>query len=593
MTDTPELAQVSPVPGDEAIIISDEWLERTKAQAIPGAYYDRVKFKAWVVENPTPRAAAVTLRLFPHLADTYPELTVLRDTLLTDARPFDNATPAGLTVADHAPIIRGILASTPCARCSALLDGPDPECKVCGGDHDHGNYFPFQNVDLGYIHAVLKRHESAEIAWERGLGKTLGACSLIEASAADRIMVVGPNTSKEAVWLDEVRRFLPDHEVVIMPNGNPEKRAKVLQHVGTTLNKLVFVCHYEALDIVAQTRSRGQGWHRLPTWDIVVADESHRLANPKTKQHKALMKVPTNWKLSLTGSMIQNHPEEFYGRLRWLFPDLYRSKWRDWNDRYLEYVESGYGKVLIGPNLDCLDEMREELGVFTVYRRKADELDLPPKNEQTVYLDLGAEQRAAYDELARSYVATLDSGEHLVAVEPVVLLTRLRQLATGLDLVSRKVTGSTKLDWTVDAVRSDPDSAFVCFSWFKPAAEALAEKLRAEGEDVHVVTGDTTHKQRRDRIRDFQDGKGGRVFIGTIATLGESVNLHRANRGIFIDQSWNPAQNDQASDRYFRIGQTRPVLTQKLVAKDTVDQYNVLPKLNDKIQIRRMITGGK
>jgi SNF2 family DNA or RNA helicase len=206
---------------------------------------------------------------------------------MTDARPFDNATPLGQRI--DAPSIEAILGATPCVRCAALLDGPDPGCKVCGGDHDHGNFFPFQAIDLGYIAAVLRKHQSAEIAWERGLGKTLGACAIIESAVADRVLITSPNTAKESVWLDELRRFLPDHDVVVMPNGNPEKREKALQHVSTTHHPVVLVAHYESLDLVAQTRSGGKGWHRLPTWDIIVADESHRLANNKTKQHRALM----------------------------------------------------------------------------------------------------------------------------------------------------------------------------------------------------------------------------------------------------------------------------------------------------------------
>jgi SNF2 family DNA or RNA helicase len=307
--------------------------------------------------------------------------------------------------------------------------------------------------------------------------------------------------------------------------------------------------------------------------------------------HKALMKVPTHMKLSMTGSMIMNHPEEIFGRLRWMFPDRYSSKWRDWNNRFLEYVESGYGKVLVGPNPDRVDAMRRELGVFTVYRRKADELDLPAKTEQTLRVELRPAQRRAYDELAKSYVTTLDSGEAVVGLEPVVLLTRLRQIATGLELVSGEVADSTKLDVAVEMVRDNPDDPFVIFSWFKAAAVALAERLEDAGVGVQICTGDTTHKQRADRIAAFQRGEG-RVFVGTISTLGESVNLQRASQAIFLDRSWNPAQNEQAADRIYRIGQENPVTVTYLVAKDTVDEYNVLPTIANKEAIRRMILGG-
>jgi SNF2 family DNA or RNA helicase len=229
--------------------------------------------------------------------------------------------------------------------------------------------------------------------------------------------------------------------------------------------------------------------------------------------------------------------------------------------------------------------------VFTVYRRKADELDLPAKTEQTLRVELRPAQRRAYDELAKSYVTTLDSGEAVVGLEPVVLLTRLRQIATGLELVSGEVADSTKLDVAVEMVRDNPDDPFVIFSWFKAAAVALAERLEDAGVGVQICTGDTTHKQRADRIAAFQRGEG-RVFVGTISTLGESVNLQRASQAIFLDRSWNPAQNEQAADRIYRIGQENPVTVTYLVAKDTVDEYNVLPTIANKEAIRRMILGG-
>lgn len=548
----------------------------------------------WVVEDPGPRAAAVICRLFPELQDVHPELTVLRDTLMQDARPFDRATAFDTPI--DAPRVHEQLRSLDCARCNMLtddkkVDGVDPDCKVCGGSNI-GNFFPFQSIDLGYMAAVMRKHCAGEIAWDRGLGKTLGACALIDNLAADRILVVAPNTSKEVVWKDELRRFCPWLDIRIMPNGSPDKRRRLMQHIRTTSNPVCLIAHYESLALVANERSARKGWHQYGEWDLVVSDESHTLSNPKTLKHRSLMQVPTAMKLSETGSMIQNHPEEWYGRLRWMFPKVYSSKWRDWNNRYLEYIEADYGKTLIGPMLHRIEAMRAELGVFTVYRRKSDELELPPTEEHTVLLDLNPSQRRAYDELRDELVTTLDSGETISALEPVVLLTRLRQLATGIELLSGRLVDSTKLDWTVARVEARPDSAFICFSWFKPAARALVGRLEAAGIPALLCDGDTTHKQRRDRIRGFQNGDGGRVFVGTISTLGESVNLHRANEGVFLDQSFNPAQNEQAIDRYNRIGQKQATETTKLVSRNTVDELVLMPHLANKEALRRMIKGG-
>jgi SNF2 family DNA or RNA helicase len=548
------------------IELTREYKKMSLARSVPGAIFDRQR-GAWVVPTPSPRAAAVILRLFPELGDKYPELSALRAELLQDARPIDNATPYDRRV--HAPVTKVWF-------------------KAAGRE-----FYEYQDLDLGYVADVLREHGGAYIGWERGLGKTIGAIAVAEDVGANRILVVCPNTAKQSVWADELERWMPDAEVTVLPNEK-KKREAVLAKLKGRVPRLagpveVLVVHYEALALIAKERTDWYGWKKYGDWDLIVMDEAHRLANPKTQMHRAAMKIPTRYKLALSGSVIQNHPEEIYGVLNWLFPDNYSSKWRDWNDRFLDYVESGRRRVLIGPRVEALDEMRQELGVFMVYRRKADELDLPERTEQTLYVDLSPKQRAAYDDLRDSYVARLDSGESIVAIEPVVLLTRLRQVASGLDLVSQEVRDSSKLDLVEDLIRDDPDEPYVVFTWFRGNAVELGRRLSDLG--ATVVTGDTPHKQRAVAIRQFQEGVG-RVFIGTISTLGESVNLHRAANAIFVDRSWNPAQNAQAQDRIYRIGQVRPVTVTNVIARNTVDELRVQPVLNDKDELRRLILGG-
>lgn len=545
------------------------------ARAVPGAHWDgRWHIRAWVVDDPTPRAAAVLLKLFPELSERHPELLPLRETLLLDARPFDNATPHGRRV--NAPHVEAALAA------------------------DGFSLYDYQALDLGYLADVLRLHHGAYIAWERGLGKTLAACALAEELQAQRILVVAPNTAKLSVWLPELQRFIPDVGIRVMPN-NKQQRQKVMDDVRNdrfgddTFREpriKVLVAHYESLPLIAKERKDWSGWDKYGEWDLVVMDEAHRLANPKTQLHRAARRIPSRYKLALSGSMIQNRPEEIYGVLHWLWPERYASQWRDWNNRYLEYVDSGYGKVLIGPKPSAVKAMRSELGVFTVYRRKDDELDLPTKTDQTLYVDLSPGQRRAYEELRQEYVTQLDSGDTVVAVKPIVMLTRLRQLATGLDLLAETVRDSSKLDLAVDLIRDDPDSGYVVFSWYKAAAYALTDRLRELGEEVYLVTGDTPQRKRADAIKAFQAGGAGRIFVGTISTLGESVNLHRATNAIFLDRSWNPAANAQAEDRLYRIGQDRPVTITHIVARDTVDELRVLPTLTEKENLRRMILGG-
>jgi SNF2 family DNA or RNA helicase len=416
---------------------------------------------------------------------------------------------------------------------------------------------------------------------------------VIDSLALADVLVVAPNTAKEPVWGAELARFLPHYEVVVMRNTRSQ-RDKDLNHVKTLRKAgrpVILVLHYEALDILHHTDRTDVTWRQLGEWDLIVADEAHRLSNPKAKMVKALKKIPTKRKLALSGSIIQNHAEELFSPLQWLFPERYRSKWRDWNDRYLDYVENGYARICVGVKPERIEEMRQELGVFMTYRRKEDELDLPAKTEQTLLVPLSPQQRKHYDQLLEECMTQLDDKTVVKAAEGLVMLTRLRQIATGLDLLGHEVTDSSKCDLAIEMIEDTPDEATVVFTWFKANARSMHERLEAKGIPSFLVTGDVSQKNRNDYIKRFQAGEG-RVFIGTLSTLGESVNLQRANNVIRLDRSWNPGQNVQSTDRVYRIGQQQKVIITDLVAANTVDEYRVLPVLAGKESLRQMILGG-
>lgn len=451
--------------------------------------------------------------------------------------------------------------------------------------------YSYQELDAGYLADVMRTHGSAYLGWSRGLGKTLGACAIADDLECNRVLVVCPNTAKRSVWEPELRRFCPWLEIIVLRNAKNqrEKDLAYVRQLTQAGQPFALIAHYEALAIIET--ERGGGWKKLGEWDIVIADEVHRISNPKAKMSRALKKIPTTYKLGLSGSILQNHAEELFSQLQWLFPKMYKSRWRDFNDRFLDYVDSGYARVCVGVKIEMLEELRKELGVFMVHRRKEDHLDLPARTEQTLYVDLTPAQRKAYDDLRDSCVAELDDGSVVRAEDGLVLLGRLRQVATGLDLVSGELSDSSKQDLAVELITDNEDEAFVVFSWYKAGATSLGARLDRLNIPNFVVTGDTKHDTRAEYINAFQAGTG-RVFIGTLSTLGESITLHRASNAIFLDRSWNPGVNAQAADRIYRIGQTRPVTITHLVARDTVDELRVAPVIADKYALRKLILGG-
>lgn len=559
------------------IILTDKYLEGPKARSVPGSFFD-FGARHWIVRDPPPMVAVKILKLFPHLATEHPELTTARDDLIRQVRPFGNADKHKIRV--KAP------------RVSESL-----RLKL-------SDFLPFQSWDLGYGTEILLKHKSLYVGWERGLGKTLGACALIDAMSAkaehmQSVLVVCPNTAKSSTWKDELESWLPGWQHVILRNARAQryKDLAYAQQLHRASIKFVLVVHYEALDVIDGDAKKG--WQKLGIkWDMVIADEVHRIANVKAKMTRALKRIKCDYKVAMSGSIIANAAEDLFSPLNWLFPKHYSSKWRDWNDRFLEFSEVGYNenphathKECIGIKMSMLPALREELGVFMLYRRKEDELDLPPKRVQTMPIDMSPEQTRVYNELLEMTMSEMPDGTLLKATNQLSLLTKLRQVATGLSLVTGEPTGdSSKLDLAMDMIKDNPDEEFVVFSWYKQAAYEMQRRCEKAGISCFVVTGDIPQSKRAEAIRSFQAGEG-RVFIGTISTLGESVTLHRASNAIFLDRSWNPSLNDQAADRIYRIGQTKSVLITNIVARGTVDELNVQPVIDDKTALRRLILG--
>lgn len=180
------------------------------------------------------------------------------------------------------------------------------------------------------------------------------------------------------------------------------------------------------------------------------------------------------------------------------------------------------------------------------------------------------------------------------------MLTRLRQIASGLELLAAHMADSTKLDATVAEIQetwNERRDDFFVAAWYRASAFSLRERLSEVGITAYVITGDTPTGKRPGIIAAARADAGVPnrtapvVLIGTIPTLGESANLQFLNHVIRIDRSWNPALNRQVVDRVDRTGQTRDAYLTDIIAKDTVDELVVMPNLANKDAMRAMLLG--
>lgn len=564
----PEAIAPQAPSGPLSINLTNDHRYRNRALAVPGAYWHRDR-GYYVADNPTPRAAAAIIALFPEVLIEHPELHTLRERDYGDARPHDYASEVGL----HLDV-------------------------ALGGQVE---LYDWQASDLGYLRAIAERDGGAFVGWDRGLGKTIATAALMKATSAKRTLIVTRNDTKEAVWQKELARVLPEWRLLILPNEK-KKRDRLLDDIadgkydGDSV-PFALIIHYEAIALIAGSVTRhertvkgaGDGWRRLGRWNLMAFDEGHRLAsyNPNSRKNTdrgrglSRLRKHVDLAVNLTGSSIMNHPEDLFGQLHYLFPNRYRAKWADWNDRYIDYVKDGDRPIPIGFKHELLPQLRRELGVFMVYRTKAEVFDLPPLIRQDIELKLVGEQRRAYEEMRDQFWTRVEGGG-LKAANPLSQLNLLRRIATYMPGLP-----SAKLDFTLRELEESPDEQFVVFTWYKEPGHRLAEIL---GDDVIVVDGDVPIKHRPGLLRAHEAGRA-RVLVGSIATLGESLNLQYMHEAIRLDRDWNPQVNQQTEDRLNRNGQQARVTFRDLWTVDTIDTLRVRPNLASKESLRKAVFG--
>jgi SNF2 family DNA or RNA helicase len=449
--------------------------------------------------------------------------------------------------------------------------------------------YRYQQVDLAYLVERMKQDGGAYCGWSRGLGKTFGAIAAALELGARKWVVVCPNSSKEAVWRPEVEKWAPGRWPVFNVHGTAKQRDRTLEAFARSSDGVLLV-HYEGLRLVK--------WEKHKDIDLVVCDEAHRLAkgssSGKAPQfYKALKKVKAKYRLALSGSIVVNTPEDLFGALHWLMPDVYKSKWRDWNNRFLHYIQGPWGAEFMGIRAGMLEPMQTELGGLLVVRRKEDELpDLPDRIDQTIEVELSKEQRRVYDDLAERFIAELPDGEQIIAPSVLAQLTKLRQIATGLDLLGEEFNDSTKIDLAEEMIKDNLPNKTVVFAWHRATVYAIEQRMEKAGIPVRAITGDVKERDRAAYVKEFQNDPDVKVIVATIKTLGEAVTLHAASDLIFVESSWTPTDMEQAADRVYRIGQVNHVSITHIVAKDTVDVLRMMPVVKSKDEMRRLVLGG-
>jgi superfamily II DNA or RNA helicase len=414
---------------------------------------------------------------------------------------------------------------------------------------------PYQVVGTLWMLDRARRGLGGLLADEMGLGKTVQTLALVEAMRGP-CLVVCPS-SLVWNWAREAARFLPALRTVAIDGPN---RDKALAAVGDC--RLVVTSYallrrdiekYGALDFSA-----------------VILDEAQHIKNPGSQNARAAWRLRAGARFILTGTPVENSLRDLWSLFEFLAPGYLGTR-EDFRSRYEEPLGAGAGgSVRL--------RLRRRVGPFVLRRLKKEILtELPPKIEQVVEVELSDGQKAAYAQLQRAARDQVDAlrksgGGGAARMRALTALLRLRQACCDLRLLGAPDGHSAKLDSLREILQEALDGGHrtLVFSQFTSMLDLIGKALDEDG--IRFVRLDGSTKDRQSVVRSFQEGGDVPVFLISLKAGGVGLNLTAADTVIHFDPWWNPAVEDQATDRTHRIGQNRVVTSIKLVCRNTVEE---------------------
>ncbi|MBN1954149.1 MAG: DEAD/DEAH box helicase, partial [Anaerolineae bacterium] len=434
-----------------------------------------------------------------------------------------------------------------------------------------GELRPYQLRGYSWLAFLRKWGMGSCLADDMGLGKTIQAIALLlreRERAGDGVppaLVICP-TSVVGNWKREINRFAPGLRVMVHHGGD---RARGEDFVATAQAHDVVVCTY------GLARRDADDLKQI-SWSDVILDEAQNIKNPHARQTQAVRSLQAANRVALTGTPVENRLSELWSIMQFLNPGFlgsqagFRQAFALPIERYQDKTATERLKGLVGP--------------FILRRVKTDATiiqDLPDKLEMKVYCDLTAEQATLYEAVVKESLERIESEEEGIQRRGVVLgaLMRLKQvcnhpaqfLGDGSVLAGR----SGKLDRLgemLEEALSVGDRALV-FTQFAEMGHMLRAHLQSLfGVEVLFLHGGTPQKQRDRMVARFQQGHDAPVFVLSLKAGGTGLNLTAANHVFHFDRWWNPAVENQATDRAFRIGQTRDVQAHKFICAGTLEE---------------------
>ncbi len=426
------------------------------------------------------------------------------------------------------------------------------------------------------LHATLRDYQLRGLAWldlmtslglggcladDMGLGKTITVIALhLKRARTEPTLVVCP-ASLLGNWQREINRFAP---------GVPVRRFHGPDRSLADLGGGFVLTTYGTMRSAAPTLA-GQ------PWGMVVADEAQHVKNPYSATAKALRTIPTPARVALTGTPVENNLSELWALLDWTTPGLL-GPLKSFRARHARAVENGEDD-------QAVERLARLVRPFLLRRKKSDPgivPELPPKTETDHPVPLTREQAALYEAVVRESLLAIETADGIARRGLVLkLLGALKQICDHPALYLKEETASVGdalaarsgklalLDELLDTLLAEDGSAIV-FTQYVGMARLITAHLTARAVPVDLLHGGTPVPERERMVDRFQAGATP-VLVLSLKAAGTGLNLTRAGHVVHFDRWWNPAVEEQATDRAYRIGQTQPVQVHRLITEGTVE----------------------
>ena len=403
------------------------------------------------------------------------------------------------------------------------------------------------------------------LADEMGLGKTIQTIAFLLSNKDKKNIVITP-TALIYNWKNELEKFAPTLKVGLLHAAKSE-REKILDNID----------NYDVILTTYTTYKNDIDKYKNINFDYCIIDEAQNIKNPDAIITKAIKNVNAKVKFALTGTPIENNLMELWSIFDFIMPG------------YL-YNKSKFKSIFVNNDKNII-ELKNLIKPFILRRTKKEVItELPDKIEQKIIIDLEKEHKRAY----KGYVNLItrkikENNQDNITV--FSYLTKLRQLCLSPELMVKNYQGkNSKLDVLINIINDSSDEKILVFSQFTKVLEVIGKRLNEENISYSYLDGKTSAKDRVKLVEEFNTNNN-KVFLISLKAGGTGLNLTSANIVVHFDPWWNPAVEDQASDRAHRIGQKNVVNVIKLIAKGTAEERVINLQETKKELIEDVING--